>query len=101
MPAAVRGKSAGKLKNGGSARIAVIETAPAIPMTAVAETMARPDNARGISGDDDLRHVVPTCAIIIPTICGALWDLTGKPWTAFVLLCLCAVALAVLGRDQA
>jgi hypothetical protein len=24
-----------------------------------------------------------TCAIIIPTICGALWDLTGKPWTAF------------------
>jgi MFS transporter, CP family, cyanate transporter len=38
-----------------------------------------------------------TCAIIIPTICGALWDLTGKPWTAFVPLCLCAVALAVLG----
>jgi hypothetical protein len=37
-----------------------------------------------------------TCAIIIPTICGALWDLTGKPWTAFVPLCLCAVALAVL-----
>ena len=38
-----------------------------------------------------------TCAIIIPTICGALWDLTGKPWTAFVPLCLCAVALTVLG----
>ena len=26
-----------------------------------------------------------------------VWDLTGKPWTAFVPLCLCAVALAVLG----
>ena len=38
-----------------------------------------------------------TCATIIPTICGALWDLTGKPWTAFVPLCLCAVALGVLG----
>ena len=38
-----------------------------------------------------------TCAIIIPTICGALWDLTGRPWTAFVPLCLCAVALTVLG----
>jgi cyanate permease len=38
-----------------------------------------------------------TCAIIVPTICGALWDLTGKPWTAFVPLCLCAVALTVLG----
>jgi cyanate permease len=37
------------------------------------------------------------CAIIIPTICGALWDATGQPWTAFVPLCLCAVALTVLG----
>jgi MFS transporter, CP family, cyanate transporter len=38
-----------------------------------------------------------TCAIIIPTICGALWDATGKPWTAFAPLCLCAVTLGVLG----
>ncbi len=38
-----------------------------------------------------------TTAIIIPTICGALWDLTGKPWTAFVPLTLCAVSLTVLG----
>lgn len=37
------------------------------------------------------------CAIIIPTISGALWDATGKPWTAFVPLCLCAVTLTVLG----
>src|ERR1700721_500544 len=43
MPAAVRGTSAGALKNGGRARIAVIETAPAIPMTAVAATMASDD----------------------------------------------------------
>ena len=42
-----------------------------------------------------------TCAIIIPTICGALWDLTGRPWTAFVPLCFCAVALAVLGTKCA
>ncbi len=41
--------------------------------------------------------VAYSCAIIIPTICGALWDLTGKPWTAFVPLCLCAVTLTVLG----
>ena len=38
-----RQMSAGKLKNGGRARIAVIETAPAIPRTAVAATMARDD----------------------------------------------------------
>ena len=36
-------------------------------------------------------------AIIIPTISGALWDATGKPWTAFVPLSLCAVSLTVLG----
>ena len=38
-----------------------------------------------------------TTAIIIPTISGALWDATGKAWTAFVPLCVCAVALTVFG----
>jgi MFS transporter, CP family, cyanate transporter len=38
-----------------------------------------------------------TLAIIIPTISGALWDLTGKPWTTFLPLCLCAVGLTVFG----
>ncbi len=42
-----------------------------------------------------------TTAIIIPTVSGALWDWTGKPWTAFVPLCLCAVALTVLGAITA
>ncbi len=42
-----------------------------------------------------------TCAIVIPTICGALWDVTGKPWTAFVPLCLCCVGLAVFGTIAA
>jgi CP family cyanate transporter-like MFS transporter len=38
-----------------------------------------------------------TTAIVIPTISGALWDATGRPWTAFVPLCVCAVTLTVLG----
>ena len=38
-----------------------------------------------------------SCAVIIPTISGALWDVTGKPWTAFVPLCVCAVTMTVLG----
>lgn len=38
-----------------------------------------------------------TCAIIIPTLSGALWDLTGRPWTAFLPLCVCAAGLTVLG----
>jgi len=37
------------------------------------------------------------CAVVIPTICGALWDLTGRPWTAFVPLGLCAVMVTALG----
>ena len=41
-----------------------------------------------------------TCAIVIPTLCGALWDMTGRPWIVFVPLCLCAVALTVLGLDR-
>jgi MFS transporter, CP family, cyanate transporter len=37
------------------------------------------------------------CAIVIPTISGALWDATGLPWTAFVPLCACAVVLTLFG----
>jgi len=38
-----------------------------------------------------------SCAVIIPTLSGGLWDLTGIPWTVFVALGLCAVAQTVLG----
>jgi CP family cyanate transporter-like MFS transporter len=38
-----------------------------------------------------------TCGITIATISGALWDLTGKPWTAFLPLCLCAVTMTCFG----
>src|SRR5262245_39976997 len=38
-----------------------------------------------------------SCAVVIPTLSGALWDVTGLPWTAFVPLGLCAVTLTVLG----
>jgi len=38
-----------------------------------------------------------TTAIIVPTISGALWDATGRPWMAFVPLCVCAVMLTVFG----
>ena len=38
-----------------------------------------------------------TLAVIIPTLSGALWDLTGIPWMAFVPLAVCAVVLTILG----
>jgi MFS transporter, CP family, cyanate transporter len=38
-----------------------------------------------------------TCAIVIPTICGALWDMTGLAWTTFILPCICCIGLATIG----
>jgi CP family cyanate transporter-like MFS transporter len=38
-----------------------------------------------------------TLAVIIPTLSGALWDLSGVSWLAFVPLAVCAVVLTVLG----
>jgi CP family cyanate transporter-like MFS transporter len=65
------------------------------PIMTLIPILARPaDVARTAAG---MLTIAYTCAIIIPTICGALWDLTGYPWMAFVPLCLCAVALTVLG----
>jgi MFS transporter, CP family, cyanate transporter len=37
------------------------------------------------------------CAVVVPIICGALWDLTGRSWTAFMPLGICAVVLTVIG----
>lgn len=38
-----------------------------------------------------------SCGVIIPVLSGALWDLTGRPWTVFVLPCVCALVLTTLG----
>ena len=36
-------------------------------------------------------------AVITPILCGALWDLTGIPWTSFVPIALCGVGLTIFG----
>jgi CP family cyanate transporter-like MFS transporter len=65
------------------------------PILALPPLLAAPgDVARTAAG---MLTISYTCAIVIPTLCGALWDMTGKPWIVFVPLCLCAVALTVLG----
>jgi len=38
-----------------------------------------------------------TLAIIIPTISGALWDSTAKPWTVWLPICLSTVVMTALG----
>jgi MFS transporter, CP family, cyanate transporter len=37
------------------------------------------------------------CAVIVPVVCGAIWDLTGAAWTAFLPLAACAAVMAALG----
>jgi MFS transporter, CP family, cyanate transporter len=65
------------------------------PIMTLVPILAKPaDVARTAAG---MLTIAYGCAIVIPTVCGALWDLTGKPWTAFAPLCLCAVGLTVLG----
>ena len=66
--------------------------APALALPAVLS--APRDVARTSAG---MFTVSYTCGIAIPTISGALWDITGRPWTAFLPMCLCAVMLTVLG----
>jgi CP family cyanate transporter-like MFS transporter len=80
------------------AATAVIGVAAAVTMTAILALpplLAAPrDLPRTAAG---MFTVSYTCAVIIPTICGVLWDLTGKPWTVFVPLLICCVTLTVLG----
>jgi CP family cyanate transporter-like MFS transporter len=76
----------------------VIGIATALTMTAILAlppVLSAPrDVARNAAG---MFTIAYSCAIIVPTICGALWDVTGKPWVTFLPLCLCAAALTVLG----
>ncbi len=37
------------------------------------------------------------CALVVPTLAGAVWDLTGVPVMVFAPIALCAVTLTVLG----
>lgn len=77
---------------------AVIGVSTSITMTAVLALpplLAAPaDVPRTAAG---MLTITYACAIVIPTVCGALWDLTGRSWTTFILPCLCCVGLTVIG----
>jgi MFS transporter, CP family, cyanate transporter len=76
----------------------LIGIATALTMTAIlalpAFLCAPADIPRTAAGMFTISY---TTGIVVPTISGALWDMTGKPWLTFVPSCLCAVALTVLG----
>lgn len=81
---------------------ALVGISTSITMTAVLAlppVLAAPaDVSRTAAG---MLTITYTCAIVIPTLCGALWDITGKSWTVFVLPFLCGLGLTVIGSIAA
>jgi CP family cyanate transporter-like MFS transporter len=62
---------------------------------ALPPVLSAPDDVHRLSAG--MFTVSYSLAVVIPVVCGALWDLTGRPWTAFLPLGLCAVTLTALG----
>lgn len=65
------------------------------PILALPPLLSSPGDVPRVSAG--MFTVSYTCAIVIPTLSGALWDLTGRPWTVFLPLCLCAAGLTLFG----
>ena len=57
--------------------------------------LAPPDDVHRMAGG--MFTISYTIAVIVPIICGALWDLTGVPWTSFIPIALCGVGLTIFG----
>ena len=57
--------------------------------------LSPPDQVHRMAGG--MFTISYTIAVIVPVLCGALWDLTGVPWTVFIPVALCGVALTTLG----
>jgi CP family cyanate transporter-like MFS transporter len=57
--------------------------------------LSAPDDAhRTAAGTYTISY---TMGVIVPIISGAIWDLTGQAWLAFVPLAICAATLTVFG----
>ena len=77
---------------------AILGVAAAVPFVlilALTPALSAPgDVHRTAAGMFTISYAV---AVIVPVICGAVWDLTGAEWTAFVPLAVCAVVMTALG----
>ena len=62
---------------------------------ALPPVLSPPDDVHRMAGG--MFAIAYTIAVIVPVICGALWDLTGIPWTAFLPVGVCALTLTTLG----
>jgi CP family cyanate transporter-like MFS transporter len=57
--------------------------------------LSPPDDVHRMAGG--MFTISYTIAVLTPILCGALWDITGVPWTAFVPICICGVGLTIFG----
>lgn len=57
--------------------------------------LSAPDDVHRTAGG--MFTISYTIAVITPIVCGALWDVTGIPWTAFVPIGMCGVTLTLFG----
>ncbi len=77
---------------------AVVGFASAVPfvlLLALPAALSAPDDVhRTAAGMFTISY---TCAVVVPVISGALWDLAGAAWTAFIPLAACSVIVTVLG----
>jgi CP family cyanate transporter-like MFS transporter len=81
---------------------AVLGCAAAVPFVlilALPPVLSAPgDVHRTAAGTFTISYAI---AVVVPVACGAVWDLTGAAWTAFVPLALCAVVMTGLGSRLA
>ncbi len=78
-----------------SAVLGVSAAVPFVLILALPPALSAPNDVhRTAAGMFTISYAV---AVIVPVICGAIWDLTGAAWTAFVPLALCAAVMTALG----
>jgi len=62
---------------------------------ALPPSLSRPDDVhRTAAGMFTIGY---TCAVVVPIVCGALWDHLGLPRAAFVPIAVCTLGLTILG----
>ena len=57
--------------------------------------LAKPGEVHRMAGG--MLTISYSIGVVTPIICGALWDLSGVPWTAFIPMVLCAIGMTVFG----
>jgi MFS transporter, CP family, cyanate transporter len=62
---------------------------------ALPPVLSPPDDVHRMAGG--MFAISYAIAVIIPVVCGALWDVTGVSWMAFAPLAVCALTLTGLG----